>query len=179
MSDVLGDLSAPALVAAIKANPVEWWRYLGSSPKAAFYDSPQLAWLRTGISNSFVNCVLRAQLEPDDVGTIIEETVELFQNVAAMSWWTEPGTQPADLGDYLLARGLAYACGGPGMAVDSLELNQELPTCETAIQPSKGPERLRSCSTPYRPLPPVLQHGQNRRRHPQAACREWPQQAPE
>jgi GNAT superfamily N-acetyltransferase len=128
MSDILKDLSAPVLVAAIKANAFEWWRYLGTSPKAEFYDSPQLTWLRSGISNSFVNCVLRTQLGPEEVDTSIEGTLAHFRNVAAMSWWTEPGTQPTDLGVYLLAHGLAYTDGGPGMAVDLLELNEDLPT---------------------------------------------------
>ena len=62
MSGFLNDLSAPNLEAAIRANLFEWYRYLGRSSKAMFYDSPQLTWLRTGISNSFVNCVLRADL---------------------------------------------------------------------------------------------------------------------
>jgi ribosomal protein S18 acetylase RimI-like enzyme len=128
MRDILRDLSAPALVAAIKANLFEWYRYLGRSPKAKFYDSPQLTWLLTGISDSFANAVLRTQLEQQSVGAIIEETLARFQDVAAMSWWTEPGTQPTDLGKHLLAHGLAYEEGGPGMAVDLLALNEDLPT---------------------------------------------------
>jgi GNAT superfamily N-acetyltransferase len=128
MGEFLKDLSAPALVAAIKANLFQWYRYLGRSPKAELYDSPQLTWLLTGISNSFVNTVVRTQLEPDNVDATIEGTLAHFRNVAAMSWWTEPGTQPTDLGEYLLAHGLAYTDGGPGMAADLLALNEDLPT---------------------------------------------------
>jgi GNAT superfamily N-acetyltransferase len=130
MSDILNDVSAPALVAAIKANLLEWYRYLGRSPKAEFYDSPELTWLLTGISNSFVNGVLRTHLETDKVDAIIKDTLAHFRSrgVTTFSWWTEPGTQPADLGEHLLAHGLAYTDGGPGMAVDLLALNEDLPT---------------------------------------------------
>jgi GNAT superfamily N-acetyltransferase len=129
MSEILKDLSAPALVGAIKANLFEWYRYLGRSPKAEFYDSPALTWLLTGISNSFVNGVLRAQLEPDKVNATIKEILAHFRSrgMTTFSWWTEPGTQPADLGTYLLAHGLAHTEGGPGMAVDLLALNEDLP----------------------------------------------------
>ena len=128
MSDILKDLSAPTLVTAIKANLFEWYRYLGRSPKAELYDSPKLTWLLTGISNSFVNGVLRTQVEPDNVDAIIEKTLAHFKsrNVTRLSWWTEPGTQPMDLGEYLLAHGLAYTDGGPGMAVDLLALNENV-----------------------------------------------------
>jgi GNAT superfamily N-acetyltransferase len=128
MREFLRDLSKPALVAAIKANAFEWWHYLGRSPKAEFYDSPELTWLRTGISNSFVNCVLRTRLGPENVDAVIEGTLAHFQDVAAMSWWTEPGTQPADLGVHLMDHGLTYTGGASGMAVDLLELNEDLPT---------------------------------------------------
>jgi GNAT superfamily N-acetyltransferase len=130
MRDILKDLSAPALVAAIKANLFEWYRYVGRSPKAEFCDSPALTWLLTGISDSFVNGVLRTHLEPDKVDATIKETLAHFRSrgVTTLSWWTEPGTQPMDLGEHLLAHGLAYMDGGPGMAVDLLALNEDLTT---------------------------------------------------
>jgi GNAT superfamily N-acetyltransferase len=129
MSEILEDLSAPALVAAIKANLFAWYRYLGRSPKAEFRDSPALTWLLTGFPDSFVNGVLRTHLEPDKVDATIEDTLAHFRSrgVTTFSWWTEPGTQPTDLGEHLLAHGLAHTNGGPGMAVDLLALNEDLP----------------------------------------------------
>lgn len=130
MSGILKDLSAPALVAAIKANLYEWYRYLGRSPKAELYHSSELTWLLTGISDSFVNGVLCTQMEPDNVDVIIEETLAHFKsrNVTRLSWWIKPGSQPTDLGKHLVAHGLTYTDGGPGMAVDLMELNEDLPT---------------------------------------------------
>jgi ribosomal protein S18 acetylase RimI-like enzyme len=130
MGDILKDFSTLALVAAIKANLFEWYRYLGRSPKAEFYDSLEVTWLLTGIPSSFVNGVLRTQVESGTVDALVEETLTHFKsrNVTEFSWWTEPGTLPTDLGRYLEAHGLTYTEGGPGMAVDLLELNEGPPT---------------------------------------------------
>ncbi len=130
MSGILEDLSAPDLIAAIRANLFEWYRYLGTSPKAEFYDGPELTWLLTGIPEPFLNSVLRTQAEPDNVDAIIETTLAHFRsrNVTKFCWWTEPGTQPTDLGKRLMDHGLTYSDGGTGMAVDLLALNEDLPT---------------------------------------------------
>lgn len=130
MGDILRDFSAPTLVRAIKANLFEWYQYLGSSPGAEWHDSPGLTWLLTGIPSSFANGVLRTQLEPDNVDGIIEQTLAHFKSrdVTRFSWWVELGTQPTDLGKHLIAHGFAYTDGGPGMAVDLLELNEDLTT---------------------------------------------------
>ena len=128
MSDILEDLSTPALVKAIKANRFEWYKDLGRSPKAVFYSSPGLTWLLTGTPFPLMNTVIRTQLTPDNVDEIIEETVAHFksENVTSFTWWAEPGTQPTDLGDHLLAHGFTYAEGPPGMAVDLLALNEDI-----------------------------------------------------
>jgi GNAT superfamily N-acetyltransferase len=128
MADILKDLSAPALVAAIKANLFEWYRYVGRSSKAEFRDSPELTWLLTGFPHAFLNAVLRTHVDPDKVDQIIEETLAhcRARGVTTFSWWAESGTQPEDLGEHLLAHGLAHTDGGPGMAVDLLALNEDL-----------------------------------------------------
>jgi GNAT superfamily N-acetyltransferase len=128
MGKILEDLSTPALVAAIKANLFEYYEYLGRSPQAELHDSPSMTWLLTGIPHSFLNGVLRTQLTPDNVDEVIEETLAHFKAKSAtmFSWWAEPGTQPTNLGQYLVAHGLTYTDGGPGMAVDLLALNEDV-----------------------------------------------------
>jgi GNAT superfamily N-acetyltransferase len=145
MGSILTDLSAPALVAAIKANLVEWWRYAGRSPGAEFYEGPELTWLLTGIHYPFLNPVLRTEAEPDNADALIEKTLAQFRSRGVTcSWWTDPGTQPADLGSRLVDHGLTYRDGGPGMAVDLLELNEDLPTpAGLTIEPVGGTEALR------------------------------------
>ncbi len=128
MINVLKDLSTPALVKAIKGNRFEWYGYLGHSPNAELHDSSNLTWLLTGVPFPGMNAVIRTQLTRDNVDDIIEETVVHFKskNVTSFTWWVEPGTQPTDLGDRLLAHGFIYDEGPPGMAVDLLALNEDI-----------------------------------------------------
>ena len=88
MSDILEDLSTPALVKAIKANRFEWYEDLGRSPKAEFYDSPSLTWLLSGTPFPLMNTVIRTQLTRDNVDEIIEETVAHFKSkdVTSFTW---------------------------------------------------------------------------------------------
>jgi predicted GNAT family acetyltransferase len=130
VSDILEDLSTPALVKAIRANMFELFRYLGRSPEAELYDGPNLTWLLTRIPTPFLNGVLRTQLTRDNADEAIEETLAHFKsrNVHRLWWWTEPDAQPADLAKRLVAHGLTHAEDPPGMAVDLLALNEELTT---------------------------------------------------
>ena len=130
MSNILKDLSTPALVKAIKGNRFEWYGYLGRSPKAELHDSPNLTLLLTGVPFPLMNTVIRTHLTRDKVDEVIEETVTHFKskNVTSFSWWTEPGTRPTDLGKHLVANGFTYTEGPPGMAVDLLTLNEDLTT---------------------------------------------------
>lgn len=130
MSNILKDPSTPALVKAIKGNRFEWYGYLGRSPKAELHDSPNLTWLLIGVPFPLMNTVIRTQLTRDNVDEAIEETLAHFKskNVTSFSWWTEPGTQPTDLGKHLVANGFTYTEGPPGMAVDLLKLNEDLTT---------------------------------------------------
>jgi GNAT superfamily N-acetyltransferase len=146
MSEILQDLSAPALVAAIKANQLEWWRALGSSPEAEFYDSPEVTWLLTCRPTAAVNTVLLSQVEPEEVGVIIERTRAHFESrgVTTVSWSIQPGSQAADLGPQLVEHGLTYREGAPGMAVDLWALNEDLPTpAGLAIELVEDTEALR------------------------------------
>jgi GNAT superfamily N-acetyltransferase len=146
MGDILKDLSVPALVAAIKANLVGWWRYVGRSPKAEFHDSPEVTWLLTGIQEPFLNPVLCTEAQVDDIDALIKKTLAHFRSrgVTKFYWWTDLGSQPADLGQRLMDHGLTYRDGGPGMAVDLLELNEDLPTpAGLTIEPVEDTEALR------------------------------------
>ena len=146
MSDILQDFSAPALVAAIKANLFKWYRYVGRSPKAELHDSPEVTWLLTGIPHSFPNAVLRTQVEPDHAGTIIEKTLAQLRsrNATKLSWWVESDSRPVDLGSNLTTHGLTYVEGGPGMAADLLALNEKLTLpSDLKIEPVRDTGTLR------------------------------------
>jgi ribosomal protein S18 acetylase RimI-like enzyme len=128
MSNILKDSSKPALIRAIKDNRFEWYGYLGRSPKAELYESQNLTWLLSGVPFPLMNTVFRTQLKRDNVDEVIKEIVAHFEskNVTSFTWWTEPGTQPTDLGKYLAAHGFSYNEGPPGMAVDLTALHEDL-----------------------------------------------------
>jgi GNAT superfamily N-acetyltransferase len=144
MSDILKDFSTMALVKAIKADRFEWYGYLGRSPKAELHDSPNLTWLLTGVPFPLMNTVIRTQLTRENVDEIIEETVAHFKskNVTNFTWWAEPGTQPTDLGERLVAHGFTFSEGPPGMAVDLAALNEEF-----AVPPNLTIEHVREAGT--------------------------------
>ena len=129
MGDILRDLSAPSLVAAIRANMREWLRYIGSSPVAELYEGPELTWLLTGTPTPTLNTVLRTDADPGSVDGLVEKTLAHFRakNVPRFSWWVGSDTKPADLGQRLADHGLTYSEGPTGMALDLRELEEDSP----------------------------------------------------
>lgn len=126
MSDILKNFSTEALTAAIKANLFEYYEYLGRSPTAELHQDPRMKWMLTGIPHLFLNNILWSHLSSDNVDEDIQQTLASLKSrkVTKLSWWTEPGTQPANLGEHLVAHGLTYEQGEPGMAVDLQMLNE-------------------------------------------------------
>jgi GNAT superfamily N-acetyltransferase len=128
MSDILKDFSAPALVAAIEANQLEFWADLARFPQVELHQDREIMWFVTGIPFPMCNLVCRAQFEPDDIDARIEATLAGFKSRhLPMLWHIGPSTRPADLGKYLTAHGLVHAGDDVGMAVDLLALNEDLP----------------------------------------------------
>lgn len=118
------------LAVAIEANIVGQFRLLFAHlPQIEIHDEPDMVWVVTNIPHHYLNCVLQAQLAPEDVDPRIEETLTHFSSRhVPMSWRIGPSTQPADLGKRLAAHGLIDAGGTIGMAVDLLALKESLPS---------------------------------------------------
>lgn len=129
MAGILNDLSTRALVAAIEANPIEYWRTCCPHlPGAELHEGPDMIWFVTDIPFAPFNEVLSAQLSADNVHARIEEALAPFRarRVPAL-WSVGPSTRPADLGSCLEAHGLASVGGMPGMAVDLEALSEGAP----------------------------------------------------
>ena len=127
MGEIVQDLSPPRLVEAIEANMFGFWVHLGRSPRFELYDGPDMIRLISDVPSPFCNNVLRAQLAPNDIDTRIEAALTPFKSrKLPMRWWISPSTLPADLDKYLEAHGLTHMADFPGMAVNLLELNEDL-----------------------------------------------------
>lgn len=74
--------------------------------------------------------VFHANLSGDEADATIQETIEWFEqrNAPFFFWWTGQGTQPADLGERLIAHGFSvFEKDAPAMAADIDTLNWENP----------------------------------------------------
>ncbi|NIM96027.1 MAG: N-acetyltransferase [Anaerolineales bacterium] len=128
MSEILQDLSVPALVTAIEENWFEHFRLFRYWSQAEVHDGPDLLWTISDIPFIYFNGVLRAQLVPEDVDATIEAaTTRCRSRNVPLLWLIGPATRPANLGEYLEAHGVTYAWDSIGMAADLLELNEDLP----------------------------------------------------
>lgn len=75
MTEILQDLSVPAMSAAIEANFFEVALLWRSWPAAEVHDGPDTLWTLTGIPFGLFNVVARAQLTLDSVDGAIEEAI--------------------------------------------------------------------------------------------------------
>ena len=145
MSQILEDLSAAALIAAIEDNLCDQFavfaRYM---PQASWRDDGGTKVFVTGVPSPVFNGVFQAQLDEDQVDAEIEGMMALFSKTGVpMYWWTGPATRPADIGKHLRAHGLQHEYDFPGMAIDLLTLGDARPPAGLAIKRIGSAQSLR------------------------------------
>ncbi len=127
MDDVLTDLSAPALIRAIKSNLLEFFCYLHRSAQTDSYADRLLIRWRTRLYHPWFNGVLALQLPSDEYRQHIEHAITYFKShgVSTFTWWLDPDLPIADWQRYLLPYGFRYDHNTPGMAVDLQMLRED------------------------------------------------------
>ena len=120
MSEILQDLSAPALVNAIDESGFAFFANLSSSPHFEVHVDPDMLWALTDVSDwPMFNSILCARLDPESMVAAIETAIARgrSRNVP-IAWWIGPTTSPTDLGQHLASHGFARIGDMAGMAVD-------------------------------------------------------------
>jgi GNAT superfamily N-acetyltransferase len=87
-----------------------------------------VTWTIGGSPLAYHNCVVRAELAPDEADRTISASLALMRAKGVPgSWHVGPSMRPADIGDRLIAHGFVDGGAEPGMAVD-LGQPPEVPT---------------------------------------------------
>lgn len=128
MGEILGDLSASTVAAAIEANIAEQVRHLyAPSHQVRIYDDPDMLWITADVPHSYLNRVYQARFHPEDVERRIAQTLGYFSRRGLpFSWHVGTLSKPPDLGKHLAAHGLTREEDEVGMAADLLALDDTL-----------------------------------------------------
>jgi GNAT superfamily N-acetyltransferase len=118
MSEVEGipGYSKEEVIHQVELNLWETWSNFGRGPGCTLHDEGDALWFETPIPILPYNTVLRFQVE-QDVDQRIDEMVNRYsdRNVAQL-WIVHPSSQPSDLPERLVQRGLQEIEIAPGMA---------------------------------------------------------------
>jgi GNAT superfamily N-acetyltransferase len=127
MSEIIQDVSSPALVPALETNMCEFYKPWGRTPQTELWEDSELIQVVTDLPFALLNGIFRARLAPERVDAIIEAAIAraASRQVPAL-WWAGPATQPPDLGRHLEGHGFVYRGDAPGMAADLLALKEDL-----------------------------------------------------
>lgn len=116
------------LIHAIAEHPYGLLDAMERLPGARFAREPGLTWYVTPIVSPMFAGAMRFQLTDDEVDPAIDRVAAEMTaaGVPFAFWWTGPETKPADLGERLVARGMApWDVDAPGMAVELDRLRDE------------------------------------------------------
>ena len=113
---------------AIEENGEEFLVALGRAAGAEERDDGRVRWVIGDIPIDYHNCVVHAQLSPEEADGEILESLERFRaHRAPGSWHVGPSMRPADIGERLMAHGFDYGSDDIGMAVELSALPEEVP----------------------------------------------------
>jgi hypothetical protein len=89
MNDILQDLTAPNLTAAIEENLFALFLALGAWPQAQVHAEAEVLWSITHIPFPLFNSILRARLAPERIYPVIESiTAQATSRNVPLLWWT-------------------------------------------------------------------------------------------
>jgi GNAT superfamily N-acetyltransferase len=131
---ILQDLTPDHMALALDANKIAFRTLLSTLPHATLHEEPGLLWFETGIAEDHFNGVFQTHLESEALPATIERLRAHFQQQnLPFQWHIGPCSQPAKFGDLLEAHGISHDEDEPGMALDLLALNEDLPVTSNLV----------------------------------------------
>lgn len=86
-----------------------------------------MVWITTDVPHSYLNRVYQAHLNQGEVDSKISETLSYFTaRGRPLNWHVGPASSPTPLGEHLTAHLLLHTGDEAGMAVDLLNLDEEI-----------------------------------------------------
>ncbi len=132
MNEHASGSSGRDLIRAIESNGEEFLLALGRAAGAEERDDGRVRWVIGNCPIGYHNCVVRADLSPEETDEVILESLERFRALGVPgSWHVGPSMRPPDLGERLLAHGFDYGGDDIGMAADLSALREDLRLPET------------------------------------------------
>ncbi|NJC96918.1 MAG: hypothetical protein FIB03_11385 [Anaerolineae bacterium] len=134
MDHIQTNTSDEALVASIRLNMCDFFRYLGKFlPESSFENHKFVRW-HTPLPHPWFNGVLATAVNDHDEGdnAFIEETIRYYRSrgVDVFTWWLEPPVTPSNWKQALSEHGFGFLDDTPGMAVDLQALDESPKTVD-------------------------------------------------
>ncbi len=142
---ISADSSPSRIAIAAQGNPVEFFRYWGSSKLVRRHESPEISWIESGAEFSLFNHVYQARLRPETAEETIEEILSNYEARAlTFEWSILPGTEPADLSAMLRGHGFTFEGDKPSMTIDLKRLTTPAPPAKLLIRKVESDEDLQA-----------------------------------
>ena len=119
---------AASMIRAIEENGAEFLMALGRAAGAEERDDGRVRWVIGNSPIDYHNCVVHADLTEEEADGEITASLERMRaHGVPGSWHVGASMRPPDLGRRLTAHGFEYGGDDIGMAVDLLELPEQVP----------------------------------------------------
>jgi Acetyltransferase (GNAT) family len=165
VEDILHNLSAPALAAAIDESNAAYWLHRARLANWEIAEEHGVTWYRSGRRGLMTNGVTHTMLAAENADAVIARTLAHFTRLnLPCAWFDGPAHHPTDLGRRLEAHGLQLYASEPGMAIDLERMRDDLSIPNgLSVERIHGTETLAAWLSTYRlgedvPLdaPPIL-----------------------
>jgi GNAT superfamily N-acetyltransferase len=128
-------IDGPEIADALERNQWEFIRGFSAVAGVEVVDDARSLRVATGVPSPLFNPVLRATVNQEDVGELIDEAREWYrERRLPWSWYVGPASGPGDVVPELERRGFAKVTEPPGMAADLTDIDGLDPAVPVVVE---------------------------------------------